>query len=72
MIGLPVPFAIAAVTALPAPAAQRSVPVEMVNALADETLASCRTMNRDAVVAIADRGGNLIALQHRKALRAWT
>lgn len=63
MIGLLIPLALAAVTALPAPAAQRSVSLEMANALADETLASCRAMNRDAVVAIVDRGGNLIALQ---------
>ncbi len=56
-------LAVAAVTALPAPAAQRSVSLEMANALADETLASCRAMNREAVVAIVDRGGNLIVLK---------
>lgn len=56
-------LAVSAVTALPAPAAQRSVSLEMANALADETLASCRAMNRDAVVAIVDRGGNLIVLK---------
>ena len=56
-------LAVAAVTALPAPAAQQSVSLEMANALADETLASCRAMNREAVVAIVDRGGNLIVLK---------
>lgn len=56
-------LAVAAVTALPAPAAQRSVSLEMANALADKTLASCRAMNREAVVAIVDRGGNLIVLK---------
>ena len=56
-------LAVAAVTALPAPAAQQSVSLEMANALADKTLASCRAMNREAVVAIVDRGGNLIVLK---------
>lgn len=46
-----------------APAEQRSVSFDMANALAEAALASCRAMNRDAVVAIVDRGGNLIALQ---------
>ncbi len=63
MIGPLIPLAVAAATALPAPAVQRSVSLEMANALAYETLASCRAMNRDAVVAVVDRGGNLIALQ---------
>ena len=49
--------------ALPGPVIHKSVSLEMANALADATLASCRTMNRNAVVAIVDRGGNLIALQ---------
>lgn len=68
MIGLLIPLALAAVTALSAPAAQRSVSLEMANALADETLASCRAMNRDTVVAIVDRGGNLIALQRADSI----
>jgi len=63
MVGLLIPLMVVAVTALPTPAAQRSVSLEMANAIADETLASCRAMNRDAVIAIVDRGGNLIALQ---------
>lgn len=42
---------------------QHSVSLEMANALVETALASCRAMNRDAVVAIVDRGGNLIALQ---------
>jgi uncharacterized protein GlcG (DUF336 family) len=57
-------FAGLAVLALsPAPVEQRSVSLEMANALAESALASCRAMNRDAVVAIVDRGGNLVALQ---------
>jgi len=46
-----------------APTEQRSVSLEMANALAQTALGACRAMNRDAVVAIVDRGGNLIALQ---------
>lgn len=46
-----------------APVEHRSVSLEMANVLADSALASCRAMDRDAVVAIVDRGGNLIALQ---------
>jgi len=57
-----VPLTLAA-AALPGPVIQKSVSLDMANALADATLASCRTMNRNAVVAIVDRGGNLIALQ---------
>lgn len=63
MIGLLIPLAVAAAPALPAPAAQRSVSLEMANALTDAALAACRATNRDAVVAVVDRGGNLIALQ---------
>lgn len=47
----------------PAPIEQRSVSLEMANGLAEIALASCRAMNRAAVVAIVDRGGNLVALQ---------
>ena len=57
-----VPLTLAA-AALPGPVIQKSVSLDMANALADATLASCRTLNRNAVVAIVDRGGNLIALQ---------
>lgn len=63
MIGVFIPLALGAVTALPAPVAQRSVSLEMANALADAALIWCRAMNKGAVVAIVDRGGNLIALQ---------
>lgn len=63
MNGLLLPLTLAVATAQPAPVAQRTVSLDMANALAEATLASCRTMNSDAVVAIVDRGGNLIALQ---------
>ncbi|MCU0947802.1 MAG: heme-binding protein [Porphyrobacter sp.] len=45
------------------PVEQHFVSLAMANALAESALASCRAMNRDAVVAVVDRGGNLIALQ---------
>lgn len=53
----------------PAPIEHRSVSLEMANTLAESTLASCRTMNRDAVVAIVDRSRNLVALQRRNQVR---
>ena len=53
----------AALTLSPVSVEQRSVSLDMANALAETALASCHAMNRDAVVAIVDRGGNLIALQ---------
>lgn len=46
-----------------APLEQRTVSLAMAKALADAALASCRAMDRDAVVAIVDRGGNLVVLQ---------
>lgn len=45
------------------PVEQRSVSLEMANSLAQSALLACRAMNRDAVVAIVDHGGNLVALQ---------
>lgn len=63
MNGLSQPLTLAVATAQPATVVQRTVSLDMANALAEATLASCRMMNRDAVVAIVDRGGNLIALQ---------
>lgn len=46
-----------------APLEQRTVSLAMAKALADAALASCRAIDRDAVVAIVDRGGNLVVLQ---------
>lgn len=63
MIGLLSPLVLAVLAASHAPVAQHSVSLEMASSLADATLASCRAMNRDAVVAIVDRGGNLIVLK---------
>ena len=53
-----------AVLALPhTPSEQPTVSLDMANALSESALASCRAMHRDAVVAVVDRGGNLIAFQ---------
>lgn len=35
----------------------------LANRLADAAIASCRTIGKDAVVAVVDRGGNLVVLQ---------
>ena len=55
----------AAAVAMPpvSPTVQHSVSLEMANAMVEAALISCRATNRDAVVAVVDRGGNLIALQ---------
>lgn len=63
MIAPLVPLALALLAASPPPAVQESVSLDMASALADAALASCRAKGRDAVVAIADRGGNLIVLK---------
>ena len=41
----------------------RSVSLPLANDLAEAALASCNGMSRQAVVAIVDRSGNLVALQ---------
>jgi len=56
-------FSLAALMSPPLPIEHRSVSLEMANSIAEAALVSCRTLNRDVVVAIVDRGGNLIALQ---------
>ena len=63
MIGLLSPLVLTVLVAPPAPVAQHSVSLDMASSLADATLASCRAMNKEAVVAIVDRGGNLIVLK---------
>ena len=56
-------LSLAALAAVPQPVEQRSVSLEMANMLTDAALSSCRSMDRDAVVAVVDRSGNLIALK---------
>jgi uncharacterized protein GlcG (DUF336 family) len=45
------------------PLERGTVSLALANHLADAAIASCRAIGRDAVVAIVDRGGNLVALQ---------
>lgn len=54
---------LAAMAAAPLPVEQKSVSLEMANMLTEAALSSCRSMDRDAVVAVVDRSGNLIALK---------
>ncbi|MBB5712561.1 GlcG/HbpS family heme-binding protein [Sphingomonas xinjiangensis] len=42
---------------------RKTVSLALANRLADAAVASCRTIGKEAVVAVVDRGGNLIALQ---------
>lgn len=42
---------------------QRTVSLALANDLAGATLEACRALGRTAVVAVVDRGGNLVALQ---------
>lgn len=42
---------------------QRTVSLALANRVATATIDACRTAGRSAVVAVVDRGGNLVALQ---------
>lgn len=42
---------------------RKTVSLALANRLADAAVASCRTIGKEAVVAVVDRGGNLVALQ---------
>ena len=64
MVGAIFPYlGIALMSVSQLPVEQKSVSLEMANLLTDAALLSCRSMNKDAVVAVVDRGGNLIALK---------
>lgn len=54
---------LAVTVAAPLPVEQKSVSLEMANLLTDAALSSCRSMDRNAVVAVVDRSGSLIALK---------
>ena len=56
------PAATAAATIV-TPPERKTVSLAMANRLADAAIASCRTFGKDAVVAVVDRGGHLVALQ---------
>ena len=64
MLGLllALPAAIAAFTPVNPPE-RNTVSLVLANRLADAAIASCHAIGREAVVAVVDRGGNLIALQ---------
>ncbi|RYY28560.1 MAG: heme-binding protein [Sphingomonadales bacterium] len=59
-------LAAALLSAAPPTAAQHrqtTVSLPLANELASATIAACRAIGQSAVVAVVDRGGNLIALQ---------
>ena len=56
------PAAMAASTPV-APLERKTVFLTLANRLADAAIASCRAIGKEAVVAVVDRGGNLVALQ---------
>lgn len=56
------PFALAASTP-PVPLQRKTVSLALANRLTDAAIRSCRDIGREAVVAVVDRGGNLVALQ---------
>lgn len=45
------------------PLTHQTVSLALANALASAAIAQCREMGREGVVAVVDRGGNLVALQ---------
>jgi len=57
---------LAAAVAVPPPAVpleRETVSLALANRLADAAIASCRAIGKEAVVAVVDRGGTLVALQ---------
>lgn len=46
-----------------APLERKTVSLALANDLVGAAIASCRAIGREAVVAVVDRGGNLVALQ---------
>ncbi|PZN93471.1 MAG: hypothetical protein DCF31_12585 [Alphaproteobacteria bacterium] len=53
----------AAIAAPAVPLERKTVSLALANELASAAIASCRATGREAVVAVVDRGGNLVALQ---------
>lgn len=45
------------------PVTRHTVSLTLANELADAAIAQCQALGREAVVAVVDRGGNLVALQ---------
>ena len=64
MFNLGILLAAAIVAAGPAvPLERKTVSLQLANDLAEAAITSCRAIGREAVVAVVDRGGNLVALQ---------
>lgn len=67
MIGMTLPITLVAAVALgitPAmPLERKTVSLALANSLTGAAIASCRAIGKEAVVAVVDRGGNLVALQ---------
>ncbi|KQU62549.1 hypothetical protein ASG67_02090 [Sphingomonas sp. Leaf339] len=57
------PFALTASTSALPLLERKTISLVLANRLADAAIMSCRAINKEAVVAVVDRGGNLIALQ---------
>ncbi len=56
------PAAIAAATPV-VPLERKTVSLALANSLTGAAIASCRKIGRESVVAVVDRGGNLVSLQ---------
>jgi len=64
MLSIAVVLSAIALTSDPAPKIERGdISLAAANDLAAAAIASCRSIGREAVVAVVDRGGNLVALQ---------
>ena len=55
--------ALSANAATPTPITQQNVSLALADGLTQQTLDACHAQNRTAVVAVVDRGGNLVALR---------
>ena len=55
--------ALSANAATPTPITQQNVSLALADGLIQQTLDACHAQNRTAVVAVVDRGGNLVALR---------
>lgn len=56
-------FAVAAPPPQAMPLTRQTVSLALANSLTSAAIAQCREMGKEAVVAVVDRGGNLVALQ---------
>ena len=64
MLSIAIMLSAISLTSDPAPRIERGdISLAAANNLAAAAIASCRSIGREAVVAVVDRGGNLVALQ---------